>query len=398
MSDVSSTNNDEIDLLNLLETIWYGKWKILSTIAISLLLFLVFNLVTPNTTFIASTKIKPITSFEFDKYSLFNSSLKIIKREKEDEEQDENEKVKESKVFNIFEITPLSLLSLYIEQIEEGSLLETGIEKFNLINKDDFNNEDDYKEAIEKFASDIEVLTPIRSKNEVRLHHVMRAEYNNKDKWKDLLVFVNNEANRKVKATIINRFSTVISVQNLRKNFLIKDLDIKIDNIIKDYDRTTNERLVFLYEQAAIARKLNIEKNTVSSQRFNTQTTVFNNVKTESPFYLRGFVAIEEEANLIKNRKDKTAFIKGLYKLEQEKRALKQDETLQRAIELFNQTPLNNNDFEATLVKVATTDFKIKDNKYLYFTLAIVFGGIIGVVYVLVASAFLNRKINTVNL
>jgi hypothetical protein len=47
---------------------------------------------------------------------LFNSSLKIINKEEIQE-----------KVFNIFEITQKSLLRLYVEQIEEGSTLETNL-------------------------------------------------------------------------------------------------------------------------------------------------------------------------------------------------------------------------------------------------------------------------------
>ena len=385
MSKLPPNYDDEIDLLRLIQTVWEGKLKIASIVAVSLLSVLGFNIIKPNATFTASTEIKPITSFEFDKYSLFNSSLKIIR--KRDEED------KEDKEFSIFEITQKSLLSLYKEQIEEGSLLENAVDKFSLINKDDFDSEIEYKEAIQKFVSDIEVLKPIKEKNEIRLHYSIRAEYDDKDKWKELLAFVNDEANRKVKASIINRFTTTVSIQNQKKDFAIKDIDIKIDNIKKDYDRRTKDRIAFLNEQAAIAKKLDIKKNTISSQRFNTQNTFVTNVNTDAPFYLRGYLAIEEEIKQIANRKDKNAFIKDLFKLEQQKRDLEQDETIERAIDLFNKNPLNQNDFQATIVKVATTDFEINNKIYLYYALAMVLGGMIGVVYVLIANAFKNRKV-----
>src|SRR6056300_408371 len=97
--------------------------------AISLLSVFGFNIVLPNTTFIAQTEIKPITSFELDKYRLFNSSLRRF--------DSNNVEVK------IFNISKESLLALYIEQIEEGSLFETGIDKFELINKDNFEDKED---------------------------------------------------------------------------------------------------------------------------------------------------------------------------------------------------------------------------------------------------------------
>ena len=383
MSNVPLIFNDEIDLLDLIVTIWDGKWKIASIVAVSLLSVFSFNIIKPNTSFIATTEIKPITSFEFDKYRLFNSYFKIIKKEEKEEEENK---------FNNFEISQESLLNFYIENIEEGSLLETGIDKYNLINKDDFESESDYKQAIEKFASKIEVLRPIKEKNETRLYHVLSAKYNDKNKWKQLLLYLNIEANKNVKNNIINHFKTTISIQNQKKDFALEDLDIKIDNTKKDYATSTKNRLAFLAEQAAIARKLGIKKNTISSQTFNAQNTFVTNVKTDAPFYLRGFLAIEEEIKQITTRKDKSLFTDDLFKLEQKKRDLAQDETIKRTIELFNKTPLNQTDFQATIVKEATTDFKINNKKNLYYALAIVLGGIIGVVYVLIAYALRNRR------
>ena len=369
MSIVSSNYDNEIDLLSLIETVWNGKWKIASIVAVSLLSVFSFNIVKPSTNFIAITKIKPITSFEFDKYSLFNAT-------------------------GVFEVKRDSLLNLYIEQVEEGSLLETAVDKFNLINKDDYDSKNDYKEAVEKFVSYIEVLSPTKEEKEIRLHHALRAKYNDRDKWKQLLTFVNDEANRKVKASLINRFSTIVSIQNQKKDFALDDLVIKINNAKKDYDRDTKDRIAFLTEQAVIARKLEIQKNTIASQRFNAQNTFVTNVKTDAPFYLRGYLAIEEEIKQIKNRKDKNAFTKDLFKLEKQKRTLEQDETIERAVYLFGKTPLNQNNFQATMVKVATTDFETNNKENLYYALAIVLGVIIGVVYVLVANALLNRKIS----
>ena len=385
MSKAPLTYAEEIDLISLIQSVWDGKWKIASIISISLLSVYAFNIVNPNKIFTAKTDIKPITSVEFDKYRLFNSSLKII------EIQEQEDKTIE-KIFNIFEITPESLFSLYIEKIEEGSLLEIGIDKFNLFNKEDFENKDDYRDAVEKFASEIKVLKPIKEENKTLLPHVLSVEYDNEDKWKQLLTFVNEQANQRVKASIINRFATIVSIQNQKKRFAIKDIELKIDNVIKDYDRNTKDRLAFLAEQAAIARKLDIQKNTIASQRFNTQNTFVTNVKTDAPFYLRGYVAIEEEIILIKKRSNKLSFIKNLYELEQEKRDLEQDKTIERAVYLFNKTPLNQDNFQSTIVKVATTDYEKSNNRNFYYAFAIVLGGMIGIFYAVIAGAFNNRK------
>ena len=379
---MDKVHDDEIDILSLFQTIWEGKWKIASIMAISLLSVFGFNTVLPNTTFIAQTEIKPITSFELDKYRLFNASLKRF--------DSENVEVK------IFNISKQSLLELYIEQIEEGTLLETGIDKFELINKDDFENDNDYREAIQKFASEIEVLRPInidgQEKGEIRLYHVLSATYNDTDKWKKFLSFVNVEATKGVKNILTNRFENIVSVENQKKNFAIRDIEIQIGNAEKDYERETNDRLTFLEEQASIARKLGVKKNTIESQMFDTLNTVVTNVKIDTPFYLRGYEAIEKEINIIKGRKNKSAFTKNLFKLEKDKRNLEQDEKIQRAIKLFEKSPLQQDGFKAVIFTVAATDFETNNKRNLFYALALVLGSMIGVFYVLIANAFKTRQ------
>ena len=52
--------------------------------------------------------------------------------------------------------------------------------------------------------------------------------------------------------------------------------------------------------------------------------------------------------------------------------------------------------FKQRLVKAAATDYKTNNKTNLHYALAIVLAGIIGVVYVLIANAFRNRKKETV--
>ena len=422
--------DDEIDLFSFIETVWNGKWKIAFIIIVFLLPTIGFHIVKPNKTFTAKTEIKTITSFDFDRYRLFNAT-------------------------GVFKIEIKDLLNLYIEQIEQGGLLEKGIIKFNLVNKDNFNSQIDYEYAIEKFASKIEIIKPIKEKRVIRLFHLLKIEYNDKEKWKNFIVFLNNEANKKVKVSIINRFETMVSIQQQKKDFAIKDLETKLDNAKndfdkkmenfelkkqfkiedlktqienakKDYDKIIQKKLAFLFEQATIAKKLGIIQNTIAFQSFDTKNSIVANVSSDAPYYLRGFQAIEEEIRLIKSRKDKNSFVEigeedFILKLEQQKRTLEQDRTLQRAeknkmflethislqlekraieqnktlqrsIDLFKKTPLNQTDFKATIVKLAATDYNKTNKKNLAYVMAIVIGGIIGLFYVFIANERANRR------
>ena len=189
------------------------------------------------------------------------------------------------------------------------------------------------------------------------------------------------------------RFETLLRTQRLKRSFELEDISTQITNILADYDRKTSDRLAFLSEQALIARKLGVAKNTIEAQTFSAQNGVVASVKTDTPFYLRGYEAIEKEIELISSRKDKRAFTSGLLELEQKKRTLEQDKMLQRAEALFAETPLvKPSEFSAASLAIEATKLEYKSKRALMLALAAVVGGMIGVVYVLIASAMRGRR------
>ena len=189
-----------------------------------------------------------------------------------------------------------------------------------------------------------------------------------------------------------------------------------------DYQRKTQDRLAFLTEQAAIARQLGVAKNTLEAQTFAPTNGVVANVKTDTPFYLRGYEAIEKEIELINSREETDAFVSGLFELQSELRALEQDQTLaraesnkefleevlelechklvieqdksiQRAQELFATTSIANPDrFVAVQMNVMGSDVQSKSKRALIVALSIVLGGMGGNVFVLIRSAMQSRR------
>jgi len=124
---------------------------------------------------------------------------------------------------------------------------------------------------------------------------------------------------------------------------------------------------------------------------------LLSNVKTDSPFYLRGYEAINKEIELIKLRKDKKAFIEGLFELEKKKRAIEQDQTIER-IKLALQSNLlvGNNQFSAASINAITTKFEYKDYQNIY-VIAILIGLMAGIFYVLISNAFQSFRVSKKN-
>ena len=373
MDSVDQQSNDEIDLIELFQTVWDGRWKIVRIAFLSLLGVVGFQFTQPAPSFVATTEIKPINSVEAERYTAINA-------------------------LGFFKVTPSLLFDLYKEQLEERVLFEDAIRKFGLLDASRYEDETAYNDAVIELAASIEILPPsnLDGKDktaDIRRYWELVFEFNDDDKWKEALRFVNDSASETVRNILTKKFETSLLVAKQKKSFETEDLIILIDNLLSDYDRKISDRLEFLKEQAAIARKLGVAKNTIEAQTFSAQNGMIANFKTDTPFYLRGYEAIEKEIELVETRKNKEAFAKGLLELEQKKRALEQDKTLERTESLFALTPIASpNDFVAVSISVGATDFENKSMRLLMLALALVFGGMIGVMYVLISKAVHDRS------
>ena len=195
------------------------------------------------------------------------------------------------------------------------------------------------------------------------------------------------------KKTLLEQYNNILSFLIEEQKYQLEDITIEINNYLIDYDREVIDRIAYLKEQSEIAEELGIKKNTIEVQKFGNQNTLFSNVKTASPFYLRGYEAINKEIELIEVRENKKAFIKELFDLEKEKRAIEQDQTVKRvklAIQPF--VLANNKEFSAASINAIRTKFKYKDNKKM-FVPAIVIGLIVGVFYLIISNASQSYRV-----
>jgi LPS O-antigen subunit length determinant protein (WzzB/FepE family) len=364
MSEIIRVNDDEIDLIGLFNTLWEGKWKIIGATIFSAISVFGVKIVLPPPGFEALTEIKPINTVEAERYTELNS-------------------------LEIYTISADKLLSLFIEALENDLLLEDAIRTNQIFDIKDFEDEEAYGNAISEFASSIELIAPTNdgsSQDIPSTYWVLRGSYNDKNKWLQFLSSVKSAANESVKLSLQYQFRTKISSVRLNRDFELEDLQIRIENALSDYDRSVSDRLAFLKEQASIARKLEVPKNTIESQMFDSQNGMIANISTDTPFYLRGYEAIEKEIELLNTRVQKEAFVQGLLELEQSQRSLMQNKSLERAEALFAETPANLSDFSAVTFNPSSTEFNDQSKFTLMLALAAVLGFMVGSVYVLITK------------
>ena len=409
----SKVDNDEINLIELMYVLWNGKWKIAVVVVISLIAVISYQSTKTNN-FTAITEIKPIADLELIKFIEFNN---LITNTNTNINSNTNTNINSNTntntnintigtsesgntVVKINKITGLSLLNMYINVLNEKLVFEDAIRKFNLLEASQYNNEQEYSEAIIRLASTVKILSPpIRKKNLETSYSTINFEYHDEEKWKSVLTYVNEFTNKLVKQILTQKYDNTLEFLKNERKHSLEDISIKIDNILIDYDREISNRLAYLEEQSAIAQKLGIEKNTIEVQTFGNQNqnALLSNIQTDRPFYLRGYEAIDKEIELMKSRKNKKAFVKKLFGLEKEQRAIEQDKTVER-LELVLQSTLlaDNKEFTAGLINGITTEFKYKDDRMIY-VLAIVIGLIAGIFYVLISNAFQSIRVSKKN-
>jgi LPS O-antigen subunit length determinant protein (WzzB/FepE family) len=371
MTDARQTLDDEIDLVELFATLWEGKWKIFGVASAAIFGSFLFQVVQGPQNFVATTEVRPISSTQAELYRASNA-------------------------LGFFGVTPESLISRYVEELEERIAIEEATLTAGLISREGFVSEQDFSDAVSAFVSSIEIVLPTDDEIESRINQrfvIIRGEFNDEVKWREMLSLIDEFATTSVQLKLQESFQSSMAVAQQERSFLLEDLSLRIENLLSDYNRVTSDRLAYLREQAEIARELDVATNTLEVQTYNAQNSIVAAVNTNIPFYLRGYEAIEKEIQLIESRQDATAFVDGLLAVEQEKRDVLQDRTLERAASLWDLTPAaTQGGFSAASMRIAETNFEVKQNRSLVFALAGIIGAFIGIVVVLFSSALRKRK------
>jgi hypothetical protein len=194
-----------------------------------------------------------------------------------------------------------------------------------------------------------------------------------------------------VRELIRARFSQQTGVTTRANRHSLEDLQMSIRNSIEDYEKQVRNRLAFLSEQAAIAKSLGIAKSTIESQTFQAGNSLLTNVKTESPFYLRGYEAIDKEIQLLSTRKGKREFINELIEIEKKTRDIEQNRTVERAQVAFNESPIQRGDFSAASYDVSVTEFEPKTRPFVVLLVSILGGFFLGLIVTFIRKALMSH-------
>ena len=340
--------DDEIDLFDLIESLWKEKALIVLITAVITLIGLGYALVTPSTYEAKVEILSPSISdtAELQKFDVLKSS--------------QSQSQTQTQIFTEF----LSILRS--NQLNKKFLQEKGVMKSL------FDKETSLQQAIEKLDKMIDLEVPKKDpKNEASF----KLKFNDAE-------LAAKFANQLVEFAIELYRINISHAFDSEKDQIIKKLNDQKSSLIATYEQRLNQEITKLEEAFLIAKKLNIiEPRESKDQTVKTESR--SSVITEELRYLysQGTKALDAEIETVDQRKKNLSMIEGLIDINQEL------------------SLLNTISFDASKVMPITIDLAaetperhIKPKRTLIIMLSGVIGGFLGIIFVLIRYAVRNRK------
>ena len=372
MSQMNQVQDDEIDLFELFQTLWDGKWKIILTTFVAAIIGVVFSVVKPNS-FEVSAPIQNGRTSVFIPYTPINDLLKINQF---------SLLIDQNSLFKMFIVE----FNDYEEMVDVGGtseLLQKSIKDLDV---------DDKKNALIGFAKAFELKAPSNNEENWTLsfewHDDLEGMRLFNDAIEQTLLSVKNDAKDS-----LNELANSIETRN---TLTLESLNNDLGTLIENQKSTDNQRLQYLSEQSVIAKELGIEMNKLDSnalsQSPNNSISLSVN-SDEIPYYLRGYRAINTEIRLIKNRTDEDRLLtaEGYVETLEKIRTVERDLApyhLRKTSELI----ANDNPNDWVEFDLAIADVKSQKKSKRYVALSIVLGGMVGAMYVLISNAVRKRR------
>ena len=373
MEDTKPHYDDEIDLIELFQTIWDGKWKIIATTFIAAIIGVVFSVVKLNS-FEVSTPIQIGKQSVFLQYTPLNDLLK-----------------KEGLPF--YSIDSGSIFKQFVFEFNNYEELIDAVSSSEYVKETikDYDDIDKNKALIE-FAKSFELRAPSKSDKNWFLFF----------EWPDDIegVRILNDAMQKMLLNIrndsksdIDELATAIEIRNTQELEILRNELILIQEKIIDRNK---KRIQYLIEQSEIAKELGIETNRLDANALSqsSQNGISLSVSSNDvPFYLRGYRAIDKEISLIQMRTEEEKLLSASGYLEIKEKIFSLEKDLSSS-QLRNASEVIAIDDPNDWVEfdLAIAEIKSQKKTILYVALSIVLGGIIGAIYVLISSAIRKRK------
>jgi len=338
--------DDEIDLFELIESLWKEKVLIVAITAVITFIGIGYALLTPST-YEARVEILPPSISDITELNKFD-----ILKSKQTKTQ--------TQIFTEF----LSILKS--KQLIKKFLLEEGVMKSL------FGKEMSLQKAIEALDNMIDLELPKKGpKNGASL----KLQFNDAE----LAAKFTNQLVELATGIYVTNISLAFDSEKEQK---IKQLIVRKNSLLATHKYRLDQEIRKLKEAYLIAQKLDIiEPRESKDQTVKTESR--SSLITEELRYLysQGARALSEEIDIAEKRKKNLSMVGGLFDIEQQLSFLNTT-----SFDASKVTPVNID------LAAETPEHRIKPKRTLIVILSVVMGGFLGIIFVLIRNVVRNRK------
>lgn len=402
-------NDDEIDLILLLKTLWDGKWKIISFILILTTITYIYSSIIPNK-YKSSTTLQSSKQNLFFKYKYLNDILieetynsQLLNIDNTSFKNNTNKILKNDST-QFLQIDDQRIFGMFVNEFNDYEEVITILSKNNYV-KDQIKNlsPKEKRKSLIRFAKNFTITKP-------------KTQY---DSW--ILSFTWHKINEgssifnsALKLTLVNvQKSLLKEIDNIAKSIDLENqrktnsLKIELQSIRKINKLLNARKMGFLIEQSEIAKELGIIKNQsiTSGNVTNNMTISQSNVEGGSDVprsqmhdfndthFLRGSKAISKEIALIKNRStlDNDLMTIGYIEIQQKLIHI-QNDNRSNVLRDAKKSLENDNIAKWINFNLELAETQNLNKLYLYIIISIIIGFISGSIYVLINNRFRQRK------
>jgi len=366
----------ELELLDIIDMLWSGKLIIVLVLVAAVIAGAGAYLVLPRT-YEVTAKISPMRQADFANFlSLANAEVFPYKAE--------------------------DLSSGFADYLTDGSLLAKAAEKSGAIKHDGLSDAQ-YRAALASMLSSVSFSSTADAPGVT--HMRVRG-----DDELAVAVFVRQaleEANAAFAAALNFEVGRRIAADRDAKSIELARLQGEIKALREEAEVYKSDRIEWLIEQAKIARSFDldgpIELKAPGSVRGGdniilsgdpSQISAFRSSNNDSNFFRRGYLAIEEEIKLLKERNSLDPFIEGLRNLQKAANEIQNDEKTASVERLLQGSRLN----DPTNLKLAQYDTqgilakKVAPRLKVFALGSVLLGLVLGSIIALLRGAYARRR------
>jgi len=377
-------NNDEIELVDLMRSIWDGKWIISGITAVIFIIALIYLLITPQV-YKGNVEIFPISDMEASNYAELNNSKLIKAFSGKDSKFIDSKKlellfVQELRTYEGLEASIIE--NMYIKKIKDETELDflfrikKAARSFTISKIENRQSNDIFKQQA-KLVLSVTTLQPDLAIKVIS----------------DALVSANESVSTKLKANI-EKILQAYSNSSMQK---LEDLGMTTKRLLKKEELTKKAKLTSLSEQRSLAEALDMDEGILLSKNSSIEPSISEPATSVSgitgqPFFTMGLTAIDKEIKMLLSRKDPLIFIDELIAVELEKDEILQDKTINRIKKLVSATPMGSDKFKSISYDLYPVVLKKNTSFLKTLCLSIFLGGLIGILVLFIRNALIYKE------